>query len=130
MTKYADRATVTKTVLSILKSDYHKDDLHNAEVTWWQNIRSTGGFGLTETGSKAFDKAELSFVEFDNGASSYQRNHELRIIADNKMLVPYYIRIHDKKQKIRVYDSRISLLIVLYDTIDEYLKSAESRNKK
>lgn len=125
MMLFPSRDLITKTVLTLLKPEHDDNDLHRASVTWWQNLRSSGGYGLTMVGAKAFDTAELQFVEFDNGASSIMTDLALRVHLDKKMTVPYYFFIEKKRQKIRVYDERISLLIILYDGVTSYLKSIE-----
>ena len=127
MAKFADRSTITKTVLSLIKSEYTGTDLKAAESTWWQNIRSTGGYGLTYAGSKAFDEAEIEYQEFINGPSSHNANLGLSLRLDSKMIVPYYFYSDQKQQKIRVYDSRISLLIALYEDINSYLQTLDKR---
>jgi hypothetical protein len=127
MAKFADRSTITKTVLSLIKGDYTDADLKAAESSWWKNIRSTGGFGLTYAGSKAFAEAEIESQEFINGQSSHNSNLGLSLLLDSKMTVPYYFYSDQKLQKIKIYDGRISMLITLYEDINSYLKTIEKR---
>jgi hypothetical protein len=129
MAYFADRTAITKKILAIINPEYTEVDLHQAMVTWWQNIRSTGGFGLTYTGSQAFEKAELEFQEFDNGVSSHMGNSGLSIGLDRKMITPYYFYSTDKRQKIKIYDSRIAMLVTLHESVGAYLKTLDERNK-
>ena len=129
MAFFADRTAITKKILAIINPGYTEADLHQAMVTWWQNIRSTGGFGLTYAGSQAFEKAELEFQEFDNGVSSHMGNSGLSIGLDRKMITPYYFYSNDKRQKIKIYDSRIAMLVTLHESVGAYLKTLDERNK-
>jgi hypothetical protein len=129
MAYFADRTAITKKILSIINPEYTEADLHQAMVTWWQNIRSTGGFGLTYAGSQAFEKAELEFQEFDNGVSSHMGNSGLSIGLDRKMITPYYFYSNEKRQKIKIYDSRIAMLVTLHESVGAYLKTLDERAK-
>jgi hypothetical protein len=129
MAYFADRTSITKKILAIINPEYTEADLHHAMITWWRNIRSTGGFGLTYAGSQAFEKAELEFQEFDNGVSSHMGNSGLSIGLDRKMITPYYFYSNEKRQKIKIYDSRIAMLVTLHESVGAYLKTLEERNK-
>ena len=129
MAYFPDRITITKKILAIINPDYSVFDFDTAMVTWWQNIRSTGGFGLTYTGSKAFEKAEIEFQEFDNGMSSHMGNTGLSIGLDRKMTTPYYFYSTDRRQKIKIYDPRIAMLVTLHESVGSYLHTLEQRNK-
>ena len=129
MAYFPDRTSITKKILSLVNPDYTEDDLHQAMVTWWQNIRTTGGFGLTYAGSQAFEKAEIEFQEFDNGMSSHMGNTGLSIGLDRKMTTPYYFYSTDRRQKIKIYDPRIAMLVTLHESVGSYLHTLEQRNK-
>lgn len=129
MAYFADRTTITKKILAIINPEHTVLDLDTAMVTWWKNIRSTGGFGLTYAGSKAFEKAEIAFQEFDEGDSGYIGNMGLSLLLDSKMTTPYYFYSDQRRQKIKIYDSRIAMLITLHESVGAYLKTLEQRNK-
>jgi hypothetical protein len=127
MIKFPARSEITERVLAILNPDYTADDLHDANVTWWKNIRSTGGYGLTYAGSQAFEKAEIEFQEFDEGPSGYMANMSLSLSLDAKMVTPYYFYSHDKRRKVKIYDGRIAMVVTLYETVGDYLKTLDNR---
>lgn len=127
MIKFPARSEVTDKVLSILNPDYTEDDLYNANIIWWKNIRSTGGFGLTYSGSQAFEKAEIEFQEFDDGASSHMGNMTLSLLLDAKMVTPYYFYSHDNRRKVKIYDGRVAMIITLYETVSDYIKTLDNR---
>lgn len=129
MSKFADRDMITEKILSILTPEYSVKELHDAKVTWWKNFRNTGGYGLTVAGARAFEQADLDFVEFDDGPSDVMLNNALGLLLDSKMVTPYYFYIADRRRKIRIYDSRVVMLIGLYDTVSAYLQSLERRPK-
>jgi hypothetical protein len=54
---------------------------------------------------------------------------ELSISLDKKMTTPYYFSSADRRQKIKIYDSRIAMIIVLHGTFELYLNTLEPRNK-
>ena len=128
MIKFPARTDITEKVLSLIKPDYTVFDLDTAMVTWWKNIRSTGGYGLTCAGSQAFEKADIEFQEFDDGASSYMGNMTLSLLLDAKMVTPYYFYSHDKRRKIKIYDGRIAMIITLYETVSDYIKTLDNRH--
>ena len=127
MIKFPDRSVITEKVLSILNPEYTVDDLHNANVTWWKNIRSTGGYGLTYAGSQAFEKAEIEFQEFDEGPSSYMSMMSMSLALDAKMVTPYYFYSHEKRRQVKIYDGRVAMIITLYETVGDYLKTLDKR---
>lgn len=122
-----DRRLITKTVLSLINPDHTENDLDTAMATWWQNIRSTGGYGLSYAGSRAFDKAEIGHTEFEDGPSSHMGNMSRNLSLDRKMLVPYYFYSDKKTRKIKVYDDRVALLITLHENIGSYLQTLDLR---
>lgn len=127
MIKFPDRVMITEKVMTIIKPDHTVHDIDNAMITWWQNIRSTGGFGLTYVGSKAFESAEIEYQEFDNGESSHMGNTGLSIGLDRKMTTPYYFYSDQRRQKIKIYDPRIAMLVSLHESVGAYLKTLDTR---
>jgi hypothetical protein len=116
-------------VLDLIKPDNTEQDIVDAMITWWQNIRRTGGLRLTEIGDGAFRLADLEYHEFDAG--SY--NNSLSSIGlmaklDKKMPAPFFIVFQQRRKYVRVYDSRIALVMALYDDFNAYLESLEDNN--
>lgn len=127
MAKFYNREQITGAVLKTINSEYTDQDFDQAMMVWWQNFRRTGGYGLTFTGNKAFEFAEIAGVEFVVGDSGYQSQLLSSLELDRKMIVPYHLFVASKKQIIKVYDDRIILLIGLYGSIREYLDSIGPR---
>lgn len=129
MTKFASRDMVTSTVLGILTPDYTSEDLHQANVTWWQNFRRTGGFALTAKGEAAFKAADIECEEYEIGPAGFMTGMGTSAILANKMVVPYYFYINKGTMRVKIYDSRVSMMVVIYGTVKEYLDSLPNRDK-
>jgi len=127
MIKFPDRRMIVETVIAIIKPEHTVSDVDNAMITWWQNIRSTGGFGLTYIGSKAFESAQIEYQEFDDGESSHVGNIRLSTDLDRKMTTPYYFYNDQRRQKVKIYDGRIAMLVSLHESVGAYLKTLETR---
>lgn len=127
MTKYPSREQVTATVLKIIEPDYTDVDFHKAMGLWWQNIRTSGGYGLTVAGAKAFENAQISYQEFEAAASPLSVVFAMEL--DKKMLVPYHRYNNKGTQRVKIYDGRVSMIIVLYESIDTYLEGLSPRSK-
>jgi hypothetical protein len=127
MIKFPARRMITEKIMAIIKPEHTVSDIDNAMITWWQNIRSTGGFGLTYAGSKAFESAQIEYQEFDDGESSHMANIMLSTGLDRKMTTPYYFYNDQRRQKVKIYDGRIAMLVSLHESVGAYLKTIETR---
>jgi hypothetical protein len=96
---------------------------------WWFTGRS-GGLRLTERGDQAFRLAEIEFYEYEIPAGSISVTyHSFVLQLSKKLNCPYYIDIdvNNKKGKfiIRLYDSRIAMMVSLYGNLKDYLESVK-----
>lgn len=124
----------TKIILAE-KPDIHLT-LEQALKSWWVNIRKDGGFRLTDAGALAFDITDFEYFDFDfmiknsNVTLSWS---QYMLELNNKMPCPYYINIKTidgkKSPYIRVYDSRIAMLINLYGSVDRYIQLSKERKR-
>jgi hypothetical protein len=94
---------------------------------WWYTSATSDGMRLTDVGDLSFRQAEFEFYEIvmalDRKMSFYQFITEL----NNKIKCPYYIFTdHDRVSKIRLYDSRIAMMITLHGGLFGYLRSIKS----
>jgi hypothetical protein len=127
MTKFVcDRRVVVKRILDIIKPDNTDEDVNIAMKTWWQNIRRTGGFSLSNTGAEMFKRADLEYHEIDYGIVLNSLSATaFAAILDKKMPAPFFLIFQNRRKYIRVYDSRMALMMALYDDINAYLDSLE-----
>lgn len=93
---------------------------------WWFSGRQEG-LRLTEWGDMNFRQAEIEFYQSDFNMRDGTSHHAYMLELNKKMKCPYYIGVskEDKKKKpyIRLYDSKIAMMVGLYGTLTEYLDS-------
>jgi hypothetical protein len=98
--------------------------LDDAIKKWWFSSSPNTLFRLTQVGDLEFRQAELEYTDHTivpmKQASYYSFITEL----NKKIKTPYYIDINveNKKPYIRIYDSRVSMMITLYGDLFTYLK--------
>lgn len=121
-----DKAAITKKVLSILRDgDYTQSDVELALFKWWSNIRNNGGLKLTDHGNLAFKEADLDHFDYHFVGWS----GSLLLKFDRYMPCPYHLHIGvTKKSYVRVYDSRIAMLIGLHGSIIDYVDSLDIKH--
>lgn len=131
MTKPSYKEIVTKTVIKELNDDaiWNFDD---AMKQWWMISRLDGGLRLTEPGDLAFRYAKIEYYNYDfviNDTTSSWHTYLLEL--NKKLKCPYYIGVNkvndSKKPFIRLYDSKVAMMVSLYGNISDYLKSIKVR---
>lgn len=117
---------ITEAILAeISKSNaiYQELPLEHIMFKWWFTGRQDG-LRLTDEGVLAFKLANITFYdcEFKQDGQSY---HSFILDLNNKIKCPYYLGMNkvDKKMYIRLYDSKIAMMLNLYGDIRSYLDS-------
>jgi hypothetical protein len=124
MTKLTYKEQITQTVLDQLEDSYWTFD--NAMKKWWQNPRRDVGLRLKPMGDHEFRNAGIEYSD-----------HEIKKIGKNfygfvidlskKIKCPYYIDVSKSETGnipyIRLYDSRIAMMLTLYGDLESYLES-------
>lgn len=105
-------------------------------MRWWVTGRSSNNLRLTDEGKQAFDLAEIEF--FDYPLFTDQELKDIKaskktIFEGSKFTVklkkidcPFYVGMRTNQTKsayIRVYDSKVAMMIGLYGSFTEYLES-------
>lgn len=126
------KETITEAVLAEINTPqiYHEIPLEQVVFKWWFSGRQEG-LRLTDEGMIAFQDANIEFYDHDfkqEGKSYYAFLAEL----SRKLKCPYYLGIKKlddgrKSAYIRLYDSKIAMMVKLYGTIQEYLESVKER---
>jgi hypothetical protein len=102
--------------------------LEEAVKKWWFSSSPNTLFRLTQVGDLEFRHADLEYV--DHTITPMKQASYYSFIADlnKKIKTPYYIDINqaDKKPYIRIYDSRVSMMINLYGDLFTYLKHTKA----
>ena len=125
-TKYKE--TITKVVLEQVDQTIWNFD--SAMKSWWFNPRRDGGLRLTQVGDLEFRYADLENHTHSMITGKVKRSYYAFVLElDKKIKCPYYMDVNtkDKTPFIRLYDSRISMMLNLYGNIDSYLNSIKVR---
>jgi len=107
-----DRNKIVRQVLSILKPEYTEEELQYYSTIWWRNYRTLGGLCLSDSGRTAFEKADLQYWEF-----IINYNFSTLLLLTRRCPCPYYHPqvLGKKTTPLRLYDSRIASMMILYD---------------
>jgi len=130
MSKLSYKELVTQKIVKELNDDslYTYEE---AMKKWWMVPRLDGGLRLTDIGDLSFRYAKIEFYNYDFPIISSNGNgwHSYLLDLNKKLKCPYYIGVNkvedSKKPYIRLYDSKIAMLVSLYGNISEYLKSVK-----
>jgi hypothetical protein len=98
---------------------------HDFLLKWWYTGRGDS-FRLTPLGEQAFLLAEIEYYEYP--LPSYDPTPAFKLELSKKIKCPYYLDIVNKpshKPKIRLYDSRIAVMVSLYGSFKDYLESVK-----
>jgi hypothetical protein len=119
-----DKAKITKAVLGILNPQFTDADFDRAMKTWWKNIRPNGGLGLTIYGAEQFDLADIeSFAHPFQGEVSITSWTQDVLKLDRKMPCPYMLMYQKTRLYVVVYDSSISTMIHLTETVEQFINT-------
>lgn len=100
---------------------------------WWMTGRQENSLRLTDEGDQVFRDAEFAFYDYPFKIKEIQSltPHAFILELNKKLSCPYYMGVNmveGKKQPIiRIYDSKIAVLISLYGNIIDYLESVRIR---
>jgi hypothetical protein len=123
---------ITEAVLAELPEHLSLDsDTDKLMVRLWSSGRQDG-LRLTEYGDFIFRMAEIEYYECDFKLREGISEHAYMLEINKKIKCPYYLgvnKIEGKKKKLymRLYDSKIAMLIELYGNLIGYLDSIKVR---
>jgi hypothetical protein len=98
---------------------------------WWMTGNTGNSLRLTDIGDSYFRLAKIEFYECP--IKPVQRDTYYSFIADlsKKIKCPYYMGVNKKEEKsqpyIRLYDSKIAMMLTLYGDLESYLDSIKVR---
>lgn len=125
MTKTKLKEIITISVLKELNDGSWSYD--EAMKKWWVTMRNEQGLRLTDMGDLAFRMAQIEYYNYNFELDLDNSFHAFMLDLNKKIKCPYYIGVNkdkDKKQPfIRLYDSKIAMMVGLYGNISDYLKS-------
>jgi len=118
-----DKSTICETVVPILQEKNIDISVNRAMKTWWRNPRKSGGLELTDRGHNSFEFANLEHYNVEYCFDDYSARFNILFTLNKKLSCPYYIQNRKKIMNIKIYDSRIYVLINLYGGIQDYLNT-------
>ena len=123
---------ITESVLAeIPKSHriYHELPIDDVVFKWWFTGRQEG-LRLTDEGLTAFQLADIAFYDYDFKQDG-QSYHSFVLELSRKITCPYYLGVNKKDKSksfyIRIYDSKVAMMLGLYGNLKEYLESVRIR---
>lgn len=127
MTKPSYKETITEIVIKQLPVGFEQTK-EEAMTTWWFTGPHSDVLRLSERGDMHFRVAEIEFYQYEFTPKAESSYHSYMIDLGKKMRCPYYLgvnKVEGKKNKpyIRLYDSKIAMMLSLYGDLDSYLKS-------
>lgn len=127
-----DRATnkkhITEAILAELPEKHRLDSsADELMVRIWASGRQDG-LRLTEYGDFIFRMADIEYYQCDFKLRDGMSDHAYLLEINKKIKCPYYLgvnKIEGKKKQpyMRLYDSKIAMMIELYGDIITYLDS-------
>lgn len=137
MKHLTDRIAVANKILQLTES--------NSEIypeLFWMDQRPNGGWRLSDIGEKYFQQAKISSTvakmwDIDNRMKTYRTAVDAKTLLDLDKYIksPYYIEFLSgngalKKFHIQVkfYDESIGTMMLLYGSVNDYLKSVKGEN--
>jgi len=126
------KQSITEAVLAeIPKSHriYHELPIETVIFRWWVTGRQVG-LRLTDEGVAAFSLADIEFYDYDFKQET-ENYHSFILDLNKKIKCPYYLGVNKadgkKKLYIRLYDSKIAMMLGLYGSLQEYMDSIKIR---
>jgi hypothetical protein len=127
----SNRYYKTRITINVIKElpDQAGWTLESAMKKWWMVPRPDSGLRLTTAGDNALCTANIEHFNFNfTDVSSWS---EFILNLHKKMSCPYYMGVNkvkeSKKPYLRIYDSKVAMMINLYGDIHSYLDSIKVR---
>jgi hypothetical protein len=132
MSKPSVKELITQAVIGQMPEGWTDYTMEEAMKKWWQTGLRGESLRLTEIGDMAFRLGEIEFYQYDFTTKIEGSYHNYVLELSRKIKCPYFLGVNKnegKKNKpyIRLYDSKIAMMISLYGNIDSYLKSLKVR---
>lgn len=97
---------------------------------WWTTGRSSEGLRLSEEGKMAFDLAQIEHFDYSLFHEKIKKGDiamgAFTVNLGKKIKCPFYIGLKTNQAKsayIRIYDSKVAMMITLYGSFYEYFNS-------
>ncbi len=130
MSKKSLKEKITQAVIEQLPAS--KPTLDDALSQWWSTMRQDNGLRLTDIGDMNFRLAEIEFSDHPILVKLDVSWQQFMLDLSRKIKCPYYLGVNKRDNKkaepyLRLYDSKIAMMLNLYGDIHSYLKSIKVR---
>lgn len=129
-TQMSNKLAITQALVKLLDIDQTlpKNSTNDLLFKWWATGRTGDSLRLTDEGFEAFTKAEIEFYDFtlfDKKTNLKKEEFKkFTLSLGKKIRCPWYINFKNQKPKsayIRVYDSKVAMMIQLYGNFQDFL---------
>ncbi len=129
MSNVSVKQRITQAVLDQLVQT--NDPLDKIINEWWVT-KSSDGLRLSAIGDLQFRQAEIEFFDLPLEAVTQANWHKFIMDCSKKIKCPYFIGVKKNPPKksqsyIRLYDSKIAMMVQLYGDLPSYLDSIRTR---
>jgi hypothetical protein len=99
---------------------------------WWKDTSKRRGFRLTDAGETAFQMADIEGWIFNLDLTPKINYYDHLLKLNEVITCPYHIYRDGKKTqvKLKVYDSKVAMMIGLYGSVAEYLELQNHKRRK
>ena len=104
---------------------------------WWKDTSKRRGYRLTDAGEGAFQQADIEGWEFDLDFEPKINYYEHLLKLSETIQCPYHIYKANKtanqnksRIKIKVYDSKVAMMIGLYGSVHEYIEKQNPKRRR
>lgn len=112
------RLAITQAIINLMP-DHEKQPVEQVIPRWYYNIRSTGGFRLTELGYETLKRLQIESWEFKLDNPKAILTKKMVLDLDRKLNWPFYI--DTRKKKIIFFSSREAMMATLYGDLKNWL---------
>ena len=123
---------ITEAVLEQLPDQ--QQDIDHIISEWWMTGRQEG-LRLTAQGDAYFKLAEIEFFDCPMDKIPAGTWYSFILEINKKIKCPYYLHVYNKvdgkkgEPFIRIYDSKIAMMLTIYGNLQEYLESITARKR-
>lgn len=127
----SDRKKLKYTITKAVMDQLPKNDISfESRISDWWFTKSGDSLRLTPQGDFKFREAQIEF--FDLPVKVKHTNwYKFLTECNKKIKCPYYFSVNkdadSKEPFIRLYDSKIAMMLALYGDIESYLESVRIR---
>jgi hypothetical protein len=126
----SNKEVITKAILENLPNRHPWQQLSFDQIllTWWSSLRESQSLRLTENGVMAFELADIEYYEYplDKETASTYKKSLYTVNLGKKIKCPFYLGYKNTRPKtayIRLYDSKIAMMVSLYGNFKDYFEA-------